>query len=71
MGLLSSALLSRATCHSVHNSPAIIDFLSGKSKHSALVPCPFTGIPVNLHAILHQFLCPGRPKADVFIDLCC
>lgn len=62
MGLPSSALLSRAACYSVHNSPAIIDFLNGKKANSALVPCPYTGIPVNLGAILHQFLCAGRPR---------
>lgn len=41
----------------------------GKSKHNALVPYPYTGIPVSLRAILYQFLC--AEAESVFIDLCC
>lgn len=57
MGLPSSALLSRTVCHSVHYSPAVVDFLSGKKQtqctgslslywHSCLSWCHLAAIPV-------------------------
>lgn len=51
--------------------PQSLTYLMGKSKGNGLVPSPYIGIPVNLHAIFHQFLWPGRPKADVLTNVCC